>query len=258
MSAAVNQIAAHERHSGSNGRIGVCSGSGVGDATEEVKPRCTAPHAEGPSLPLRGALARSLLCPSPHPANVGAGCCRSLNPKEGTVSTEPDLKYMHPDSEEFKEAEARRLAEEQAERARRDEQSRRRERADWLQLYRIYERCVEIAEVVWGAKLETASAQQQTLAEQMRDRMIQDPSWPGPIHHEIPVPLFTPRDRIQFIKEVAVSLNISAEHKGLTVLFPKEKPGAPEESQTSSGPGIEAASGTSEETVESETANESH
>lgn len=157
-----------------------------------------------------------------------------------SAEPEPNLKYGHPDS-----------AEEVAKRARILEDAKRRERDDWLQLYRIGQRCIEIADKLWGQRLADASAAQQTLSEQMRDRQSADPL--GPVHHEIPVPLFTQRDRAQFIKEVAATLLISADRRNLSVHFPKEKPCAPEESQAPQGSGIEAASGTSEETVEPET-----
>jgi len=166
--------------------------------------------------------------------------------------TTPNLKYMHPDSEE---ARAKKIAE--------DKHYAALERAEWLQLWRIYERCVDIAHKVWDAKLETASAQQQTLAEQMRDRTKPMTYTTGiPIPHmvsdcSIPVPLFTPRDRLQFIKEVAVNLTISAGQRGLSIRFPKEwtakeVASAETESEAPSESGVEAASGTAEEALDTE------
>lgn len=100
-----------------------------------------------------------------------------------------------------------------------------REREDWRQLYRRYSRCVDIATGIWMSRLEIAAAQQQALAEQMRDREVIGQEVR---RSEIPVPLFTPRDRWQFIKEVATALNITAERAGLTVRFPKEPVTEPE------------------------------
>lgn len=129
-----------------------------------------------------------------------------------------------------------------------------RERAEWLQLQHIYERCIAIGEKVWGDKLKIAAAQQQTLAEQMRDRgtvyyvniegqrrMIEGPS--------IPVPLFTPRDRVQFLKEVGATLLIDARSHNLTAYY-KDKNGetelaAAEKAPEAQGP-VEAASGADE------------
>lgn len=58
----------------------------------------------------------------------------------------------------------------------------------------------------------------------------------------IPTPLFTPRDRQQFVKEVAATLLISADRRQLNVRFPKEKPTATP-SETTNG---EAGSGVDE------------
>lgn len=106
------------------------------------------------------------------------------------------------------------------------------ERAQWKQLREVYRRCVAIAEDVWAEKLDQAQAEQILLAEEMRDRaeavetpqtVTADPRYmvkgtaevftpPATqwIPREIPVPLFTPRDRLQFIKECAVALFIEA------------------------------------------------
>lgn len=122
------------------------------------------------------------------------------------------------------------------------------ERAQWRQLREVYRRCVAIAEDVWAEKLDQAQAEQILLAEEMRDRaeaietpqtVTTDPrymvkggaevftppvtQW---IPREIPVPLFTPRDRLQFIKEVTVALLIEAGKRSL----PATPEGAREES----------------------------
>jgi hypothetical protein len=103
------------------------------------------------------------------------------------------------------------------------------ERRRWRELRNTYERCVAISEQIWSPKLEAAAAQQQTLAEQMRDRpikmTIEEPgTWSDEqiaavlsrCDSSIPVPLFTPRDRLQFLKEAAVALLISADRRNLT------------------------------------------
>ena len=166
--------------------------------------------------------------------------------------SEPNLKYGHPDSEEAK---AKKAAEEKHYAA--------LERNEWLQLWRIYERCVDIAHKVWDAKLDAASAQQQTLAEQMRDRNKWNNTpeevpleYVSALDGAIPVPLFTPRDQLQFIKEVAVNLTISAGQRGLSIRFPKEW--TPRDAETKpeagNGSGIEAAPGTAEEALDQEAA----
>jgi hypothetical protein len=130
------------------------------------------------------------------------------------------------------------------------------ERSEWLNLWRTYERCVEIAELVWGSRLKGDAAAQQALAETMRDRkaiFTMDGGECATVGFEIPVPLFTPRDRAQLIKEAAATLLISADRRGLSVRYPKERPDAPEETQAPPEPGIEAASGASEGEMEPET-----
>lgn len=104
------------------------------------------------------------------------------------------------------------------------------ERAAWAELFHTYERCVEIAERVWKARIEDASAQQHALAAQMRDRPTSnhvDAAMGRITDAGIPVPLFTPRDRQQFVKEVAATLLIGADRRNLTVLYPRE-PETPE------------------------------
>ena len=126
------------------------------------------------------------------------------------------------------------------------------ERLAWWKLRAVYERCIAIAEQVWEERLDTAQCVQQNLAEEMRDRTRTQsadtglPSERQPLYRasvEIPVPLFTPRDRQQFIKEVATTLLIEANRRGLNAT-PEPKP----EQETAP----EAASGTDEASVDAE------
>lgn len=122
------------------------------------------------------------------------------------------------------------------------------ERLEWWRLRAVYERCVAIAEQVWEDRLDAAQIIQQTLAEQMRDRGLTETVIGPAGEHvscaaEIPVPLFTPRDREQFIKEVATTLLIEANRRGLNAT-PEPKP------ETETAP--EAASGTDESSVDAE------
>ena len=113
------------------------------------------------------------------------------------------------------------------ERLEREERQRRvnaqRERNEWAELQHVYERCVAIAEHLWSEKLEKAAGQQQALAEQMRDRRAelrhQSGTLEGVYPAAIPVPLFTPRDRLQFLKEVSTALLIDAGKRNLTALY---------------------------------------
>lgn len=113
----------------------------------------------------------------------------------------------------------------------------KRERDEWLQLYRVAERCVVLAHKLWDADLEKAAAQQQTLVEQMRDRRV-PAAWSvgGMLPEEkdaaIPAPLFTPRDRLEFLKGFAVTLFIDARKSNLTVLY-KEPSGEADAPETS-------------------------
>lgn len=95
------------------------------------------------------------------------------------------------------------------------------ERRAWAEYQRTYERCKAIAEAVWQKDLDDASAQQQALAEAMRDR-TSGPADPAvlmfaPREASIHAPLFTPRDRLQFLKEATTNLMIGTERRGLTV-----------------------------------------
>ncbi|HEX9239230.1 MAG TPA: hypothetical protein VF910_01070 [Candidatus Bathyarchaeia archaeon] len=164
------------------------------------------------------------------------------------MSADPNLKYMHPDSEEAR-----------AKKAEMEKHMASVERSEWLQLWRIYERCVDIAHKVWDAKLDAASAQQEALALEMRDRgAAKYKDAEGRERDDdvfgIPVPLFTPRDRLQFIKEVAVNLNITAGQRGLSIRFPKEW--TPKDAETKqeagSGSSVEAAPGTVESALDAE------
>jgi len=164
------------------------------------------------------------------------------------MSAEPEQanrKYMHPDSEEAK-----------AKIAAVERHAASVERSEWLQFWRIYERCVDIAHKVWDAKIEDATAQQRELAKSMRDRL--HPYIPGPgmgerVDAGIPVPLFTPRDRLQFLKEVSAHLNIEAGHRGLHIRFPKDWVAhAPTQPEGDSPAGPEGSSDTPEEALDAE------
>ena len=117
------------------------------------------------------------------------------------------------------------------------------ERQKWAELRETYRRCILIAEEAWQDRLDKAQAEQRSLSEQMRDRgevvevqpakttaaraqlrVKGDQTSPveafSPVLQTVPreihVGLFTPRDRLQFIKESAVSLLISADRRNLT------------------------------------------
>jgi hypothetical protein len=113
-------------------------------------------------------------------------------------------KYMSEGSPEYQEAERlKRIA------------VKVEERRKWRELRDTYERCVLIAKQVWSAELTEAEIEQKILAEQMRDRLpCAGAVIPGQ-NAEIPTPLFTPRDRLQFLKEVATTLLISADRRNL-------------------------------------------
>lgn len=109
--------------------------------------------------------------------------------------------------------------------------ARLEERRRWAEFQRIYERCVAIADVTWNDRLDAAQFAQESIAQMMRDRT----EFEGTVERAIPVPLFTPRDREQFIKEVAATLLISADRRGLTAM-PE-----PKDAETKQAPGAEAA-----------------
>jgi hypothetical protein len=127
------------------------------------------------------------------------------------------------------------------------------ERLAWWQLRELYERCKAIAEQVWKDDLDHAQQEQEDLAKAMRDRAAQvttaqavspDPRYavkgqavevvtPANVQTvplEIPVPLFTPRDRVGFIKEATVALLIEANRRNLTTTPEPKEPeiGAPQ------------------------------
>jgi hypothetical protein len=102
------------------------------------------------------------------------------------------------------------------------------ERRRWRELRDTYERCVLVAEQVWNDKLRVAEVDQRVLAVMMRDRAWADQPEDTPevdfLDRGIPVPLFTPRDRLQFLKEVTTTLLIEASRRNLTATpEPKEE-----------------------------------
>ena len=136
-----------------------------------------------------------------------------------------------------------------------DEQDRKRqiasrveERRRWAEFHRRYERCVAIAEAIWEDRPDAAQLVQQRLAEDMRDRRRE-----GILPMEIPVPLFTPRDREQFIKEVATHLNIEANRQNLSALpelkDAETKPEAGAETAPEAAAGVDEVSPVAERTA---------
>lgn len=91
----------------------------------------------------------------------------------------------------------------------------------WTELSATYQQCLQVAIETWGTHIGLASMAQQRLAEEMRDRRI-DVGEPERITlpHDIPVPLFTPRDRLQFLKEATTAIFIEAGKRGLNVTTP--------------------------------------
>lgn len=141
------------------------------------------------------------------------------------------------------------------------------ERRRWAEMARVYSRCVQLAEAEWSDRLDAAQAIQQRLAEEMRDRMraLTERQKDGLVAAgdmdlartlalvDIPVPLFTPRDRLQFLKEVTTALLIEAGKRNLGAMpEPKEKPDAAPEQAPGEAPAGEAASGTSEADLDAE------
>ena len=100
------------------------------------------------------------------------------------------------------------------------------ETKSWAALEAMSEQCVQISERIWTKRLMDASAEQQALAETMRDRdwmlSLDDHNIAHEVGKAIPVPLFTPRDRVQLIKEYAVHLGITAAQRGLSVTEPED------------------------------------
>jgi hypothetical protein len=119
------------------------------------------------------------------------------------------------------------------------------ERRRWAELREVYLRCIAIAEQAWEDRLDAAQTVQHDLAVEMRDRVRPDGPVTIPMEwaSEIPVPLFTPRDREQFLKEVAATLLISADRRNL---------GATPEPKAEQETAPEAASGTDEASMDAE------
>src|SRR5262245_3660094 len=133
-----------------------------------------------------------------------------MNPEAGSVTTTTASPPNDDVEREQREARAK--------------ENRIHERRAWKMFALRYQRCVELAETVWNERLDDAQEVQTKLAVDMRDRftaplMTQGGQVIPPRDKGIPVPMFTPRDRVQFIKEVATALNISAEKMGLVVLW---------------------------------------
>lgn len=132
-------------------------------------------------------------------------------------------KYMAPGTaEEIEAAQKRRLA------------AKIEERRRWTELQNVYARCIALAEDAWKEKLSAAQEAQQALAEEMRDRSVtyhtERDGKEVETDHGIPVPLFTPRDRLQFLKEATTALLIEASRRGLTAT-PEPKHETPEAAQ---------------------------
>lgn len=96
----------------------------------------------------------------------------------------------------------------------------------WKALAATYAQCVELAIQQWDGLIGLASMAQQKMAEDMRDRCtsvaVHADAPPTPFDRAIPVPLFTHRDRLQFLKEVSVTLLIEASKRGLSVTEPED------------------------------------
>lgn len=117
------------------------------------------------------------------------------------------------------------------------------ERRRWAELQRTYERCIVIADDVWGERLDAAQLAQEGISQLNRDRTAFEQT----VAREIYVPLFTPRDREEFIAREVAKLMISAERRGLTVT--PELKDAATKSPEGEAPAIEAASGADETAV---------
>lgn len=117
------------------------------------------------------------------------------------------------------------------------------ERRKWAEFQRIYDRCVAIAEATWNARLDAAQQVQQRLAEEMRDRTRAHPPF-GDVPVEIPAPLLTPRDRVEFIARATHALMMGAEKRNLTAM--PEVKDAETKPPEGEAPAIEAASGADE------------
>lgn len=107
------------------------------------------------------------------------------------------------------------------------------ERRRWWELEETYRRCVAIADTIWRSRLVDAAAEQDALAIEMRNLIAKGKRATGAeyeIDKGIPVPLLTPRDQLQFVKEVAATLLISTDRRNLPVTpeANREKTQAPE------------------------------
>lgn len=142
----------------------------------------------------------------------------------------------------------------QAEQAEREQERADRavqlERRRWWDLEESARRCIAISEHLWDGRLAAAMKVQQELAVTMRDRTAPGVRATGKEYEQdrhVPVPLFTPRDRLQFLKEFAVTLLISARQNGLPVTPEATR----EAEQTVAAVAHEAGSGV-DETLEPE------
>jgi len=107
------------------------------------------------------------------------------------------------------------------------------ERRVWWQLEEAARRCIAISEHLWDERLTAAVGAQRHLAETMRDRTSQGTRADGVTKYEIdrgvPVPLFTPRDRLEFLARFATTLLISARQQQLPVTAEAMRNAPPEE-----------------------------
>lgn len=184
---------------------------------------------------------RAPFTPAPQMAGVGV----TTTNDGGFVSNEPsgaepNVKYMHPASPEFLAAQQ---AKEDDARARKANEVAH-ERRKWREARAIYEQTVQLVEAIWAPRLDAAQTTQEALALQMRDRgattYLDEHNCKRDVDvFGIPVPLFTPRDRLQFLKEATTAFLIFGEKRGLQAL-PKDPPVEQQE----------AGSGTSEEAGE--------
>src|SRR5437588_1104872 len=107
------------------------------------------------------------------------------------------------------------------------------ERLRWWELEESARRCIAVSEHLWDERLTAAISAQRQLAETMRDRTSHGTRADGVTKYEIdrgvPVPLFTPRDRLQFLKEFATTLLISARQQQLPVTPEASREAQPDE-----------------------------
>ena len=101
------------------------------------------------------------------------------------------------------------------------------EKLRWAEYEATYRECLRIAESVWVDRLTVATLEQQKLAESMRDRVAVVIPGTGDVGDttvdaELHVPLFTPRDRLQFLKEATAALSAGAERRNMWVTVEQE------------------------------------